>query len=296
MERDFLRYVRMPRIPVKERHASFFIFLCFFILAGYVSVMAFPSSNIKTPFNFIIAYSIIVAVTFGVFAFMKDAYSFVRRDIERDRGVSSSRTFLYWRSDKAYAVYMLITLVTAVIAAVWITLCRGEFAATSSSFFLSHDLGKTVKTAVALVLEQETLKTAVERLDNKELGDYILVTIAERSEGKYRSAVTNLEFLAALVVACYMLADILGWWKGERKTFKVLVFVDFAVICVHGLSLGVVHGVVAPSGLTGFNPMMIQSFCGGLMGMTLLIQCAVFGYVISHPPVEEIVPIPAAAA
>jgi hypothetical protein len=271
--------------PFEWRHLVLVPFMGCFYISWELCAYYFPPALVKTPFNFIIAYSVCVGISCGIFALIVEVITTFFRIIRFQNAVvptpNTKIKFTNWNNGFAFGAYLLLTFATAVAASYLIQAPMRGFADASVSL-PAYDLGRTVKAVMVQTLENVGLRDAAEKLEVRQLGDYVIVTAAEGVK-EYKNAVERLEVSAFLVVCGYLLADALGLWWGEKKTFTLLVAVDSVVFGFHFFSHLVNHYGFVPPDFRNFNATMLQSFCGGLMGVALLVQCIVFAYVVSLP-------------
>jgi hypothetical protein len=268
---------RLARLATGKWSFSVSVFTACLIIAFGLTLWFFPPEEVKTPFGFVLAYSVFVGMLSGLGALLIESASFVERDLNRKDG-DGKHGSTHWKTHRAYTVYVGITLCAPILAFVCILLPIKNFDAANVAIPIS-DLGKSAKTGMLKTNISGEVKHAIENIEDEEFGRHIAVVINETNH-KYIKAIHLLEIAAFSVVVCYFLADFVGWRYGEEKTFRVMIVADMCIITVHGLSTVVILYSEALWFFRNFNATMIQSFCGGLMGFSLLAQCALFGYIL----------------
>jgi hypothetical protein len=240
--------------------------LCF-VAAFFLIVQAFPPADVKTPFGFVLAFAVFAGMLCGVGAFV--------HDLIRYQGESLTQ----WRNhNAAFGVYILITAITPFVAGVLILSPIRTFV-NASTPISSRNLGQAAKTGMLAADISDDVKMQIKGIEDVELGRQLAGVITEKSNDKYKEAIDRLEYAAFFVVLFYCMADCVGLVWAAGRTFGVMVMADILVIMMHLFSKCVIAHNQWPF-IRSFTATMIQSFCGGIMGFSLLAQCIVFGFIL----------------
>ena len=203
----------------------------------------------------------------------------------------------HWKDTRSFVVYVFLMVAIPILALLILTGPVGAFIKldmrlhpqqtslqsqrpVDSARDREQRIGKVIKDALSSasvdVQVRQDLERLDERLSGKELS--LLIETDDIADPEYGDAVHWLTLIALTVVGLYLVADIFGLWKTGEKSFLIMVVVDAFVLAFHlSAETLMTHSKSHPFDWT-FSPTMIVSFSGGMMGVTLIVQCLVYAF------------------
>jgi hypothetical protein len=259
------------------------IFSGAFIIALLPALFFYPPAKISSPLSWILAYSIYASALAGLAAFGIDAF--------RER---TNKQPFNWTSMSNFGWYIGVTLVTAVGALLLSFIPTRNLPSPGAHEFLSaigsEKIAMSARTGMidpkVIGSEKiaEQLMALLDSIGMERFGGELIGILRVLGNDKFGAMIRELEFVALFVVVGYLIADTLALrGGGDRAAYKNLVVVDWFIFGVHAVVIAVVVLGSSVYGARDFPATGRESFMGGFVALSLLLQSVAFSIIMSRP-------------